>query len=80
MIQILNPNKEKLVEHITQCQGDVYMNLNDGTSCNLKSDPVALHLLKALDIPKNGIFLSLSDPKDFSSFVRYLMEDRADAS
>ncbi len=79
MIQILNPNKEKLMKRIVACQGNVYLNLSDGTTCDLKHDPVALRLFQTLEIPKSGVFLSLSDPKDFPGFVQYLMEVSADA-
>ncbi len=79
MIQILNPNKQKLMDRIAQCRGKVYLNLSDGTACDLKHDPVALGLLQTLEIPKTGICLTLSDPQDVRGFVRYLMEVSADA-
>lgn len=77
MIQILNPNKETLMQNIDACEGQVFLNLSDGTACDLKSDPVAVRLFKTLDVPKDGIFITLSNPRDFSRFVRYLMDNKA---
>ena len=77
MIQILNPNKETLMQNIDAWEGQVFLNLSDGTACDLKSDPVAVRLFTTLDVPKDGIFISLSDPRDFNRFVRYLMDNKA---
>ncbi len=77
MIRILNPNKETLMQNIDACEGPVFLNLSDGTACDLKSDPVAVRLFNTLEIPKEGISLTLSDPKDFDRFVRYLMDEKA---
>ncbi len=76
MIQILNPDKEILMDHIAHCRGSVYLYLSDGSTCDLKNDAAVVRLFRTLDIPKNGIRLSLSDPKDFPSFILYLMETR----
>lgn len=77
MIQIINPNKETLMQNIDACEGQVLLNFSDGTTCDLKKDPVAVRLFQALDIPKEGILISLSDPRDFNRFVRYLMDSKA---
>lgn len=77
MIQILNPNKETLMRNIDACEGQVLLNLCDGTTFDLKSDAAAVRLFQTLDVPKTGIFLTLSDPKDFPRFVRYLMDNKA---
>lgn len=77
MIRILNPNKETLMQNIDACEGQVFLNLSDGTACDLKSDPVAVRLFQTLDIPKEGISISLSNPNDFSRFVRYMMDNKA---
>lgn len=77
MIRILNPNKETLMQNIDACEGQVFLNLSDGTACDLKSDPVAVRLFQTLDIPKEGISISLSNPNDFPRFVRYMMDNKA---
>ncbi len=78
MITILNTNKKKLIEHIAKCRGSVYLHTKDGITYDLKNDAMASKLFSLMELPKDGVTLSLSDSKDFAGFVRYMMETSVD--
>ncbi len=74
MIKIMSTNKTKLMNQIAQCSGSVYLHFDDGTFCDIKNDVLGKNMLRLLDLPKDGITLSVSDPNDFVGFFRYMME------
>ncbi len=74
MIKIMSINKAKLMNQIAKCSGSVYLHFDDGTFCDIKNDVLGKKMLRLLELPKDGITLSVSDPNDFVGFFRYMME------
>lgn len=68
------PSKEKFMTHIKNSRGDVFLHLSDGSLCSLKTNTTAANLFRMMEIGKNGIVLSFSDPADISGFLQYMME------
>ena len=63
----------RFLRTVERCRGEVTLHLRGGVVCNLKRDPVAMELLRA--VPSAGeLHVSLSDRDDFPVFLQYLME------
>lgn len=74
MIQLMYiKNMEKFAEALEKCQGNVLLHLPDNTTCDLKSNPAAAQMLQLLPSGYNDLRLSLSDSRDSSVFMRYMM-------
>lgn len=70
----LIPSKEKFMTHVKNSKGDVFLHLSDGSLCSLKTNATAANLFRMMEIGKNGIVLSFSDPTDISGFLQYMTE------
>ncbi len=68
------PNAEKFLSLVNQSCGDVLLHLPDGSKCSLKGDSTAGQMLRTMRPGWKGISITLSDPGDGPSFVRYMME------
>jgi hypothetical protein len=71
------PNMDKFLTVVSQSEGDVMLQMPEGEACNLKTDHTARQLLRLVKPGKDGLDISLSNPKDFASFVQYMMEASA---
>lgn len=70
---IAMPNAEKFLSLIRQCCGDVLLHLPDGSRCSLKQDHTAQQLLRSMRPGQDGISISLSDPGDAFTLVKYMI-------
>jgi len=70
---MLIPDMEKFLEKIQDCRGDVLVQLPDGSTCDLKKDHTALQMLKMLKNDQNELDISLTDPRDYPIFLRFMM-------
>lgn len=78
MIKIMQiSNMEKFIEKIRMCHGDVFLNLPDGTECNLKTDHTALQMIKMLYSDNEELPLRLTDPRDFIIMMSFMMSAAA---
>ena len=67
------PDMGRFLRTVERCRGEVTLHLRGVVVCNLKRDPVAMELLRA--VPLAGeLHVSLSDRDDFPVFLQYLME------
>ena len=78
MIRImLISNMEKFIEKIRECRGDVFLNLPDGTECNLKTDHTALQMIRMLHSANEELPLRLTDPRDYVIMMHFMMSAAA---
>ena len=74
MLKILMiPNTDKFLEKVNSCNGDVVLHLPDKTTCSLKDNHVATQMLHLMDVSKDGLTLSLTDPADISIMLNYMV-------
>lgn len=74
MIKIMMiSDMEQFLNKVQSCHGDVMLHLPDGTQCNLKSDHIAIQLLKMLHSTNRELDLSLTDARDFPIIMQYMM-------
>lgn len=71
---LLMPNTEKFLSLVKQSCGDVLLHLPDGSQCSLKRDHTARQMLRAMQLGRDGISISLSNPNDTVMFLRYMAE------
>ena len=78
MIKIMQiSNMEKFIEKIQMCHGDVFLNLPDGTECNLKTDHTALQMIKMLHSANEELPLRLTDARDYVIMMNFMMHAAA---
>jgi len=78
MIKImLISNMDKFIEKIESCQGDVMLNLPDGSECSLKTDNTARQMLRMLHSDNEELDLRLTDSRDFPIIMSYMMQAAA---
>jgi len=78
MIRIMViPNMEKFIKKVEDCKGDVMLNLPDGSECNLKTDNTAQQMLRMLHSDNEELDIRLTDPRDFSSIISFMMSAAA---
>lgn len=78
MIKImLIPNMEKFIERLESCQGDVMLNLPDGSECNLKTDRTAQQIVRMLHSENEALDLRLTDPRDYAPIMSFMMSAAA---
>lgn len=65
---------EKFYNALEQCEGTVLLCLPDNTTYDLKNDCTTLQLLKMADFGKRRFNVLLTNPKDFSLFLTYMLE------
>lgn len=70
---MLIPDVERFLEKVQDCRGDVLLHLPDGSACDLKKDHTAAQMLKMLKNDANELNISLTDPRDYPIFLRYMM-------
>ena len=70
----LIPDTKRFLTLVNKSCGDVLLNLPDGTKCSLKRDHTARQMLRAMRPGQNGISISISNPGDAPTFLRYMME------
>ena len=70
---LLVPNTDKFLEKVNSCNGDVVLHLPDKSTCSLKNDRVATQMLRMMDVNKNGLTLSLTDPADMPIMLNYMV-------
>ena len=74
MLKILMiPNTDKFLEKVNSCNGDVVLHLPDKSTCSLKNNHIATQMLRLMDVNKNGLTLSLTDPSDVSIMLNYMV-------
>ena len=74
MLKILMiPNTERFLEKVNSCNGDVVLHLPDESTCSLKDNHIATQMLRLMDVNKNGLTLSLTDPADVSIMLNYMV-------
>lgn len=74
MIRImLISDMDKFIEKVQSCQGDVMLNLSDGTECNLKTDNTALQMLKMYHSENEELDIRLTDVRDYPVIMSYMM-------
>ena len=74
MLKILMiPNTDKFLEKVNSCNGDVVLHLPDESTCSLKNNHIATQMLRLMDVNKNGLTLSLTDPADMSIMLNYMV-------
>ena len=67
------PNTDKFLEKVNSCNGDVILHLPDESTCSLKDNHIATQMLRLMDVNKNGLTLSLTDPADVSIMLNYMV-------
>jgi hypothetical protein len=78
MIKImLIPNMEKFFAKIENCQGDVMLNLPDGSECNLKTDHIAQQIVRMLHSENEPLDIRLTDPRDYAPIMSFMMSAAA---
>ena len=78
MIKImLISNMEKFFEKVEACQGDVLLNLPDGSECNLKTDHTARQMIRMLYSENEELDLRLTDPRDYAPIMAFMMSAAA---
>lgn len=78
MIKImLIPNMEKFFEKVEACQGDVMLNLPDGSECSLKTDHTARQMIRLLHSENEALDLRLTDPRDYAPIMAFMMSAAA---
>lgn len=78
MMKIMRiPNKEKFIEKIQNCTGDVMLNLPDGSECNLKTDNTACQMLRMFYKDNEELDIRLTEPRDYAVMIDYLMRAAA---
>lgn len=78
MIKImLISNMDKFIEKVESCQGDVMLNLPDGSECSLKTDNTARQMLKMLHSENEELDIRLTDNRDFPIIMNYMMQAAA---
>ena len=70
---LLIPDADRFLEKVKTFSGDVILHLPDNSTCSLKSDHVAAQMIKMMDLSKDGLSLSLTDPKDFPIMLNYMV-------
>lgn len=74
MLKILMiPNTDKFLEKVNSCNGDVVLHLPDKSTCSLKNNHIATQMLRLMDVNKNGLTLSLTDPADVPLMLNYMV-------
>ena len=74
MLKILMiPNTERFLEKVNSCNGDVVLHLPDESTCSLKNNHIATQMLRLMDVNKNGLTLSLTNPADVSIMLNYMV-------
>lgn len=74
------PNKDSFLDTVMSCQGSVLLHLPDNTTCDLKTNPVARQMVKLLPPDQSNLKLSFSDARDYSRFIRYMLEVRGESA
>lgn len=75
MLQMMMlPDRERFLNIVDHSRGGVLLRLPNGTDCNLKTDPGARQLLRLMELGPEGLFISLTDPKDLPLYLHYMME------
>ena len=69
-------DKERLIDVIRTCRGDIFLPLEDGCELNLKKDAGALRILKSFGIGKEGLTLRVTDQRDLISFMWLALQAR----
>ena len=70
---LLIPDTDRFLEKVNSCCGDVILHLPDNSTCSLKNDHIAKQMIKMMDLSKDGLRLSLTDPKDFPIMLNYMV-------
>lgn len=70
---LLIPNTDRFLEKVNSCSGDVVLHLPDQSTCSLKNDRIAAQMLRMMDVNKNGLTLSLTNPSDYSIMLNYMV-------
>ena len=68
------PNPEKFLSLVRQSCGNVLLHLPDGRQCDLKRDHTAQQMLRTMELSRDGLSISFSDPDDTPAFIKYMME------
>lgn len=66
------PTPEAFLSLVDHSCGSVFLCLPDGGRCDLKREPLARQLFRALVPGREGVRISLSDPDDTPAFFRYM--------
>ena len=78
MIKIMRiSNMEKFIARVEACQGDVLLNLPDGSECSLKTDNTARQMLKLLHSDNEELDIRLTDPRDYGPILSFMMSAAA---
>lgn len=67
------PNMKKFAEALENCHGTVLLHFSDNTTCDLKSNPAAMQMLKMMHSGYVNLCLSFSDSRDSSAFLQYMV-------
>ena len=68
------PSPEQFLRMVEGSRGEVTLCLPDGGRCDLKRDHTARQLIRAMHPGQEGLCISLTNPEDFTGFMRYMME------
>ena len=74
---MMRSNMDKFIERVEACQGDVMLNLPDGSECNLKTDNTAQQMLKLLHSENEELDIRLTDPRDYGPIMSFMMSAAA---
>ena len=70
---LLIPDADRFLEKVNSCNGDVVLHLPDDSTCSLKIDHVAAQMVRMMNISKDGLRLSLTDPADLPILFNYMV-------
>lgn len=75
MFKIMSiPNTDRFFQVVEASRGNVFLQFPDHTRCDLKRDHTARQLIRAMHPGQEGLCISLTNPEDFTGFMRYMME------
>lgn len=59
---------------INECEGEILMGTESGTTVKLTEDNAVSHMQRELNKQRQGVDLHLTEPRDFVSFMQFLMD------
>ncbi len=67
---------DRFLKIVEQSQGQVLVQLPDGSQCDLKQNHAAREIVRTMQPREGGICLDLSDKRDLPAFIRYMAQEK----
>ncbi len=66
------PNAKRFIQLVQNSKGSIFLQMPDGTKCDLKNDSAALHMIGMMNVGKDGLELQFSEQGDRREFIQYM--------